>query len=214
MKTDLKRTAAERKKLLVLLSKEALTAIMEASVYVCTYSRSFPDGLTYTCPLCVYRKANSMPMGVVEGQYMFLKRVCQVLVHLGTSQLALLWVGPSSQCQLYSPWVDGRRVELSSLCCQNSASFQRPESFELYLEVVLEFTKHSSQVGRPVERWNTGDYAITIHAHVHMHAYTHTHTHTRTCSCCAIHPLKCGNNFSLTTTSKTTQFSRPSCRKC
>ena len=31
-------------------------------------------------------------MGVVEEQYIFLKRVCQVLVHLGTSQLAPLWV--------------------------------------------------------------------------------------------------------------------------
>lgn len=30
--------------------------------------------------------------GVVEDQYIFLKRVCQLLVHLGISQLAPLWV--------------------------------------------------------------------------------------------------------------------------
>ena len=40
-----------------------------------------------------YSKADTM--GVEEEQYIFLKRVCQVLVHLGTSQLAPLWVGDS-----------------------------------------------------------------------------------------------------------------------
>ena len=30
--------------------------------------------------------------GVDETQYMFLKRACQVLVELGTSQIARLWV--------------------------------------------------------------------------------------------------------------------------
>ena len=29
---------------------------------------------------------------------------------------------------------------------QNKAGFQRPDTFELYLNVVLEFTNHSSQV--------------------------------------------------------------------
>lgn len=29
---------------------------------------------------------------------------------------------------------------------QNKAGFQRPETFELYLNVMLEFTKHDSQV--------------------------------------------------------------------
>ena len=31
--------------------------------------------------------------GVDEVQYVFIKRVCQVLVELGTSQIARLWVG-------------------------------------------------------------------------------------------------------------------------
>ena len=48
-------------------------------------------------PFCVFHHtsfANSQ--GVVEEQYVFLKRVCQLLVHLGISQLAPLWV-----CLLY-----------------------------------------------------------------------------------------------------------------
>ena len=38
----------------------------------------------------IYRQAASL--GVDEVQYVFLKRVCQVLVELGTSQIARLWV--------------------------------------------------------------------------------------------------------------------------
>ena len=35
---------------------------------------------------------NAAGCGVDEAQYVFIKRVCQVLVELGTSQIARLWV--------------------------------------------------------------------------------------------------------------------------
>ena len=76
---------------------------------------------------------------MVEEQYIFLKRVCQLLVHLGISQLAPLWVSLSYEC-----W-----FQLGLACTsmqQNMANFQRPETFELYMSVVLEFTNHGSQV--------------------------------------------------------------------
>lgn len=67
---DVKRTAEQREKLLILLSKEAMEGFWKASV-----------------------KASQMIAAVVdEVQYVFLKRMCQVLVHLGTSQLGALWV--------------------------------------------------------------------------------------------------------------------------
>ena len=42
--------------------------------------------------LCVVFCRHAASQGVDETQYVFLKRVCQVLVELGTSQLSLLWV--------------------------------------------------------------------------------------------------------------------------
>ena len=50
-----------------------------------------PTYIIFSSFLSSCSKADTM--GVEEEQYIFLKRVCQVLVHLGTSQLALLWVG-------------------------------------------------------------------------------------------------------------------------
>ena len=46
--------------------------------------------LVYMIDDILYRKAAAA--GVDETQYVFLKRVCQVLVELGTSQIARLWV--------------------------------------------------------------------------------------------------------------------------
>jgi exportin-5 len=92
-KGDLKRTMKEREKLLVLLSKDALQVILDASMQAAS-------------------------LGVDEVQYVFLKRVCQVLVELGTSQIARLW----------------------------DVKFQAPPGFEIYLKVMLEFFKHQSQL--------------------------------------------------------------------
>jgi hypothetical protein len=68
-KGDLKRTLKQREKLLILLSKDALQVILDAAL-------------------------KAAGCGVDEVQYVFIKRVCQVLVELGTSQIARLWVGP------------------------------------------------------------------------------------------------------------------------
>ncbi len=66
----MKRTAEPREKLLALLSKNAIERFWKASL-----------------------KASEMiDTGMDEAQYVFLKRVCQVLVHLGVSQLGPLWV--------------------------------------------------------------------------------------------------------------------------
>ena len=87
-----------------------------------------------------YRYANSQ--GVVEEQYVFLKRVCQLLVQLGISQLAPLWVNQISAT------VERTIIYNISNVQQNTANFKRPDTFELYLSVVLEFTKHDSQVSQ------------------------------------------------------------------
>jgi exportin-5 len=92
-KGDLKRTQKEREKLLVLLSKDALQVILDAAL-------------------------KAAACGVDEGQYVFIKRVCQVLVELGTSQIARLW----------------------------EAKFKSPPGFDFYLTVMLEFFKHDSQL--------------------------------------------------------------------
>ena len=67
----MKRTAEPRMKLLlILLSTNVLTAMWTASV-----------------------KANQkFNTTIDEEQYVFLKRICQVLTHLGVSQLGPLWV--------------------------------------------------------------------------------------------------------------------------
>jgi len=56
-------------------------------LYLCKTSQTLNIYLVAIRPCS---QANSL--GVVEEQYVFLKRVCQLLVQLGTSQLALLWV--------------------------------------------------------------------------------------------------------------------------
>ncbi len=70
MQGDIKRTAQQREKLLVLLSKDVLDRFWD----------------------CSLRASRSMSQEIVEEQYVFIKRVCQVLVHLGISQLGPLWV--------------------------------------------------------------------------------------------------------------------------
>ncbi|XP_064400527.1 exportin-5-like [Halichondria panicea] len=113
-KGDVRKTEGDRTTILsLLLSTEALNGIMAASIL-----------------------ANSQ--GVVEEQYVFLKRVCQVLVHLGTSQLALLWT--------------------------YSLTFKPPEALELYLQVVAEFTKHNSQL----LSLTSADVWITFLSHNHL----------------------------------------------
>ena len=148
---DIKRTAEERTKLLVLLSKDALDVILQATVCVthCVVIKPYTLSsyvLLLTCirrasrQLIIYCHVNSQlctgnlimspcmfimlhlsslfplyskadAMGVDEEQYFFLKRVCQVLVHLGTSQLAPLWVSICMDChqsglsQLAPLWV-------------------------------------------------------------------------------------------------------------
>jgi exportin-5 len=92
-KGDLKRTLKQREKLLILLSKDALQVILDAAL-------------------------KAAGCGVDEVQYVFIKRVCQVLVELGTSQIARLW----------------------------EAKFKPPQGFGFYLEVMLEFFKHDSQL--------------------------------------------------------------------
>ena len=64
-----------------------LSLIFRYCVY-CTMS--YMIEYTYIHFYLFYSYANSQ--GVVEEQYVFLKRMCQVLVQLGISQLAPLWV--------------------------------------------------------------------------------------------------------------------------
>ena len=54
------------------------------------------------CHALPSRKAASL--GVDEVQYVFLKRVCQVLVELGTSQIARLWVCDMNQWSCVVLW--------------------------------------------------------------------------------------------------------------
>ena len=93
-----------------------------------------------TCVHVFLLPSNANSQGVVEEQYVFLKRVCQLLVHLGISQLAPLWVCPLNYKLLYGLFMHLHCMQ------QNKAGFQRPDTFEQYLNVVLEFTKHDSQV--------------------------------------------------------------------
>ena len=69
----MKKTAEQREKLMVLLlSRDAIEGFLRASLQA-----------------NVLDQATQM---VDEQQYVFLKRICQVLVHLGVSQLGPLWV--------------------------------------------------------------------------------------------------------------------------
>ena len=66
MQGDIKRTAEQRYSLLQLLSTDSLNGFVKA----------------------IKKAATSAD----DDQYVFLKRICQVLVHLGVSQLGPLWV--------------------------------------------------------------------------------------------------------------------------
>lgn len=68
----MKRTAEQREKLLLLLSEDAIQGFVQA---------------LQARPVVLQVSGD-----VDEEQYVFLKRICQVLVHLGISQLGPLWV--------------------------------------------------------------------------------------------------------------------------
>jgi len=71
---DVKRTAEHREKLLQLLNQDLLQVMWSSSQQACA---------------AIFCEDGS----VRDEQYVFLKRMCQALVHLGTSQLGPLWVG-------------------------------------------------------------------------------------------------------------------------
>ena len=73
-----------------------LRTIVMYNVILCNGTILHEPGAVYICT-CSEASSKSVVDGsgcVDEEQYVFLKRMCQVLVHLGTSQLAKLWVLP------------------------------------------------------------------------------------------------------------------------